>query len=101
MQEGHHGAFAAAEIQAVVPIGAQALADAGRADLLGREIQRALEVLVNGGLAFVGERDHLIEQRDVAGLLHVLANRRHQPERVVGARRRRGRESCSCDRASG
>ena len=62
VQEGHHGALAAAQVQAVVPVGAQALADAGAAHLLGGKIERALEVLVDRRLALVGERDDFVEE---------------------------------------
>ena len=39
MQEGNEGAFAAAQIQAVVPVSAKSLADPGAAHLSGAEIQ--------------------------------------------------------------
>ncbi len=55
VQEGDHGALAAAQVEAVVPVGAQAQADAALADLLSGEIERALEMLVDGRLTAIGE----------------------------------------------
>ena len=85
MQEGDHGTFPAAQVQAIVPVGTQPLADAVRADVAGGEIESAFQVLVDGGLVLVRERNHLPEQCVVPGLFHVLADRDHQPQRVVRA----------------
>ena len=53
------------------------------------------------GRALIGERDFLVEQRDVAGLLYVLANRRRPATARHRSRHRQDRGSGSCDRASG
>ena len=85
MHERHHGALAAAQVQAIVPVGAQPFADSRLPHLLRGKIQRALQMLVNRRLAFIGESHYLVEQRGVARLFHVLANRHHDPQRIVRA----------------
>ncbi len=85
VQERDHGAFAAAQVQAIVPVRTQAFADSGLTDLFGREVERAFQMFVNRCLALVGERHDLVEESEVAGFFHVLADGRHKPERVVGA----------------
>ena len=77
VQERDHGALAAAQIEAVVPVGAETFADSRLADLRGREIERALQVFVDGGLALVGEGNDLLEEFDLACFFHVLADRGH------------------------
>ena len=84
VEERDHGALAAAQVQAVVPVGTQALADARLADLFGGEIQGSLEVLVDSGFSTVGKGNDLVEEGDFAGLLDVLADRGDDPECVVG-----------------
>ena len=85
VQETDHGAFAAAKIQAVVPVGAQTLADAVDAHLPGREVQNALHMLVDCALAAVGVGHHLMGKGHVAGLPDVLHDGGHQPQSIVGA----------------
>ena len=85
VQETDHGAFAAAKVQAVVPVGAQTLADAVDAHLPGREVQNALHMLVDRTLAAVGVGHHLMGKGHVAGFPDVLDDGGHQPQGVVGA----------------
>ncbi len=85
VQEGDQRAFAAAQVQAVVPIGAQTLADAGRTDLFGRKVEGAFHVLVNGGGVALGKGDNFIEKTQLAGFFDVFHDGRHQPEMVIGA----------------
>ena len=85
VQEADHGAFAAAQVQAVVPVGAQTLADAVDTHLPGGEVQNALHMLVDRTLAAVGVGHHLMGKGHVAGLPDVLDDGGHQPQGVVGA----------------
>ena len=84
VHERYHRAFSAAQIEAVVPIGAQALANAGVSHLCRGEIEGAFQVLVDRGLALVGKGQQLVEERIVAGLFHIFANRNDDPQSVVG-----------------
>ena len=85
VHEGDHRALPAPEVQAVVPVRTEPLADAGGADLLRGKIECAFHVLVHRCLAGVRERHNGVEERSVSGLPDKLADRRHDPERVVGA----------------
>ena len=85
VQEADHGALAAAQVQAVVPVRPQALADAVRAYLLGGEVQDALHMVVDRALAAVGIAHHRIRKAHVAGLPDVLDDGAHQPQGIVGA----------------
>ena len=83
MQEADHGAFAAAQVQAVVPVRPEALADAVGTHLSGGEVQNALHMLVDRALAALGIADHLVHEARVPGLLHILHNGADQPQGVV------------------
>src|SRR4030042_957429 len=74
VEERDHGAFSTTEVQAVVPVGAQPLTDAIRANLLSGEIQRAFEVLVNGGFSTIGKGNDFIKKGDFPGLLDILTD---------------------------
>ena len=85
MQKTYHGTFAAAEIQAVVPIGAQTLADPVRPHLSGREIKNAHQMPVDRLLAAVSIGHRLVEEGKFTRLLDILYNSRDEPERIVRA----------------
>ena len=69
----------------VVPVGAEEERNAVIADMLAREAQSAHKMLANGSLAAVLERNNLIEERAVARLADVCADREYRPEMVVRA----------------
>lgn len=81
----YHGTFTAAEIQAVVPIGAQTLADPVRPHLSGREIKNAHQMPVDRLLAAVSIGHRLVEEGKFTRLLDILYNSRDEPERIVRA----------------
>ena len=83
MQEAHHRALPAAEIQAVVPVGAQALADAVLPDLPRGEIEDARQMLIDRALAAVGVGDALVRKAELPGLADILHHGGDQPQRVV------------------
>src|SRR5208283_2314279 len=56
VHEGHHGALSATEVQTIVPVRPKSLADAGRADLFSRKVQRTLEMLIDRRFACISER---------------------------------------------
>ena len=74
-QEGYHGTFAAAQVEAVVPVRPQALCDAVSADLAVGEVQPPLHVVPDGILVLIGIGDHLVEEGDVPGLPHIFDDR--------------------------
>ena len=84
VQEADHGAFTASQVQAVVPVGPQTLADAVDTHLPGGEVQNALHMLVDRTLAAVGVGHHLMGKGHVAGLPDVLDDGGHQPQGVIG-----------------
>ena len=53
-QEGHHGALTAAQVQAVVPVRAQAFADSVASDLAGGKIKNFCQMFINRALSAVG-----------------------------------------------
>ena len=84
-QEGHHGAFPAAQVEAVVPVRPQAAGHAVCAYMSIGKVQRPLHVPPYGGLTLVGVGDHPVEEAHIAAFPHVFHNGRDQPQRVVGA----------------
>ena len=85
VEEADHGALAAAQVQAVVPVCPQALTDAVAANLPGGKVQDALHMLIDRPLAAVGVGQHLVREGQVPGLPDVLHDAGHQPQGVVGA----------------
>ena len=84
-QESHHGAFPAAQVQAVIPVRPQPPGNAVGADLTVGKIQRGLHMLPDGGLALIRVGDDFIKEGQVAAFPDVFHDGRQQPERVVGA----------------
>ena len=85
VEEADHGALAAPQVQAVVPVRPQALADAVAAHLPGGEVQNALHMRIDRPLAAVGVGQHLVREGQVSRLPDVLYNTGHQPQGIVGA----------------
>ena len=78
MQEGHHGAFAAPQVETVIPIRSQALAYPCFPNLLRRKIQRPPEVLIHCALITVGGI-HLLEKVQLTCFFDILADGRNKP----------------------
>ena len=73
-----------AETEAVVPVSVQTCGHAVVAEVVHGEVDRSLEVVVNGALlAIVSVEDLLVEERGIAALGDVLVNGREQPQSVV------------------
>ena len=85
MQEGNQGAFPAAKVQAVVPVGAQAFADSGGAYLSGTEIQYFFHMFVHGAFPAVRVGQQRIRKIEIACLLDIFHKGGHQPECIVRA----------------
>ena len=79
VEEAHHGALPAAQVQTVVPVGAKPLADAVFSHLPGGKIQDAREMLIDRALAPVRVGHGFIHEAQIAGLLHVLDHGGDEP----------------------
>ena len=78
-QEGDHGALAAAQVQAIVPIRAQAFAHAMRTHLFKAEVQSAAHVLIYSRFAAIGKGNAGGQKRHITGFAHVFRNGGNQP----------------------
>ena len=75
-----------AEAEAVIPVCVQTCGHTVVAEVVHREVDCSLEVVVNRALfAVVSVEDFLIEERDIAAFADVLVDSGEQPERVVCA----------------
>ena len=90
MEKADHGALAAAQIQAVVPVGAQALACPGPAHLSRRKIENPFQMFINRFLFLCSRKKgirigkHFRRKSEVARLFDIFRHGAHQPERVIG-----------------
>ena len=85
MEEGYQRAFAAAQVQAVVPVRTEPLADAGRAYLLRTEIQDFFHMLINGSFPAVRIGEDFVRKIKFSGLPDIFNKGGHQPEGIVRA----------------
>ena len=84
--EGDESRFAVlSEAKAVIPVRIKAGRHSVRPEMIQREIQSSLQVLIDTSLVAVRKRDHLIEERDISGLGDILVDRGEEPERVIRA----------------
>ena len=79
MQEGYHGTFTAAQVQAIIPVCAKSLTDAVTPHLFIGKVQYSLHMLIYRAAASVGIGDDFLQKIEFAGLLHIFRNRADQP----------------------
>ena len=84
-QEGHHGAFPAPQVQAVVPVRPEPFGDPVGAYLGVGKVQPPLHMVPDGPLPALGEGNLLLQEGRLSGLPHVFRDGRNQPQMVVRA----------------
>ena len=71
------------QTQAVIPIGVKSGRHAMIAQMLHREIDGSLQVVINGTLVAVRVRDDLVDECGVARLTQILLDGREEPQSIV------------------
>ena len=79
MQEADHCALSPAEIQAVIPVRPQTLANAVLSDLSGGKIKDARQMFIDAALPSVGISDRKIDKGQFSRLFDILYHGRNQP----------------------
>ena len=85
VQKAHHRAFAPAQVQAIVPVRPQALADPMRTHHALGKIQDRLQVAVNRVRPFIRIGHRHVKERGVPSLPHIVRHGGNKPQRIVAA----------------
>ena len=72
-----------AKPQAVIPVGVKTCRHAMGTQTVKRELNRPVEVFIDGGFLFVRKRNHFIQEGEVAGFTDVFVYGREEPERII------------------
>ena len=91
VQEAYHGALTTAQIQAVIPVGAESLADSVVTDLLSAEVQNPLQMFIYTLRYFISQYVSICigelfsGKIQVSCFFYVLYHCTHKPQGIIGA----------------